>query len=61
MSPSNRAALIALQRRLGHTEAIARVLSRQDGDDLHDAVGGIALLLTDMVTQVDALLEADPD
>jgi len=57
MTPVDRNALAALQRRLGHVEAIADLCSRQDDTELGEVVRGIAAILSDLNERLEVLLD----
>jgi len=60
MTAQDREALDALNHRLGHTAAIARLLREHvNGDvpaDVVDAIGGIAFTLDEVATSADAII-----
>lgn len=56
MSPGDREALEALQRRLGHVEAIAELIAEPVDSSLGQAMRGIATMLSDIGDTLDAII-----
>lgn len=58
MTPGDREALEALQRRVSHAEAIAGLIAQHDDTVLGEGIRGVALMLSDIG---DALERIIPD
>ncbi|KQM99426.1 hypothetical protein [Sphingomonas sp. Leaf226] len=56
MTPGDREALEALQRRLGHAEAIADLIAQPIEATVGTALRGIALMLSDIGDTLDQIL-----
>lgn len=56
MSGLDKAALDALQRRLGHAEAIAKLLAEPLDSELGEALRGVVQMLSDCGDQLDAIV-----
>ena len=56
MSPGDREALEALQRRLEHAEAIAELIADPLDTNVGTALRGIASMLADMGVQLEAIV-----
>ena len=56
MTPGDREALEALQRRLGHAEAIADLIAQPLEATVGTALRGIALMLSDIGDTLDQIL-----
>ncbi len=56
MTPGDRAALAALQRRLSHAEAIAGLIAEPVDSQLGEGIRGIALMLSDISDTLDSIL-----
>ena len=56
MTPGDREALEALQRRLGHAEAIAELIAEPVDSALGQAMRGVAALLSDIGDTLDQII-----
>ena len=56
MTPGDREALEALQRRLGHAEAIAGCIAQPHDTQIGEAVRGIETMLSDIGDTLDRIL-----
>ena len=61
MSGLDMAALDALQRRLAHTEAIAKLIAEPLDTEIGEALRGVALMLSDCGDQLDRIMMGRAD